>query len=180
MSTLYDIKLIYTELVNNDVLCVTETKLDNNVNSSELLLDNFQNPDSFRKDRIINQGGGILICIREGLLSKRRHDLEIPELESVCVEIITKNVKFLLVCFYRPPKGNAPATSWDHFENLVYNVVNSDCNVILVGDINVDLLKTGPTSRISRICQRYGIENVIQEPTRITSSTSTLIDPIYK
>jgi hypothetical protein len=38
MSTLYDIKLIYTELVNNDLICATETKLDNNVNSSELLL----------------------------------------------------------------------------------------------------------------------------------------------
>jgi hypothetical protein len=34
------------------VICVTETKLDNNVNSSELLLDNFQNPDQYIKWQI--------------------------------------------------------------------------------------------------------------------------------
>ncbi|CAC5361240.1 unnamed protein product [Mytilus coruscus] len=78
---------------------------------------------------------------------------------------------------FTPP--NAPITSLDHFENLLDNVIDTDKNVILLGDLNIDLLKAGPPSRISRICERYGIENVVQEPTRITSSTATLLDPIY-
>ncbi|CAG2184457.1 unnamed protein product [Mytilus edulis] len=67
----------------------------------------------------------------------------------------------------------------DHFENLLDNVIDTDKNVILLGDLNIDLLKASPTSRISRICERYDIENVVQEPTRITSLTAALPDPIY-
>ena len=101
---------------------------------------------------MVDHGGGILLYIREGLNTKRRIDLEVNELESVCVEITTKNGKFIIASFYTPP--NAPVTSWDHFERLIDNIVNTAYNVILLGDINVDLLRSGPTNRVSRICQR--------------------------
>ncbi|CAG2253818.1 unnamed protein product [Mytilus edulis] len=176
-SLRYKTDLIHSELGECDVICVSETKLKANVGSTDLVMPNFYNPDLFRKDRSTDGGGGILIYVRDSLHCKRRSDLEIAELESVCVEITTKTGRFLVVCFYRPP--NAPVTSLDHFENLLDNVIDTDKNVILLGDLNIDLLKASPTSRISRICERYGIENVVKEPTRITSSTATLLDPIY-
>ena len=46
------------------------------------------------------------------------------------------------------------------------------------GDINVDLITISNNHKFSQSCQRLGLENVILEPTRITSSSSTLIDPI--
>ncbi|CAG2230882.1 unnamed protein product [Mytilus edulis] len=176
-SLRYKTDLIHSELGECDVICVSETKLKANVGSTDLVMPNFHNPDLFRKDRSTDGGGGILIYVRDSLHCKRRSDLEIAELESVCVEITTQTGRFLVVCFYRPP--NAPVTSLDHFENLLDNVIDTDKNVILLGDLNIDLLKASPTSRISRICERYGIENVVKEPTRITSSTATLLDPIY-
>jgi hypothetical protein len=42
----------------------------------------------------------------------------------------------------------------------------------------IDLITIGNNHKFTRSCQRLGLENVIHEPTRITSSSSTLFDPI--
>ena len=115
--------------------------------------------------------------IREGLIAKRRIDLEIAELESLCVEIITKISKIILSCFYRPP--NAPVSSWDNFDSLICNVIDTDCNVVVLGDINCNLLNTNPSSKESRICDKYDIVNVVSEATRVTSYSSSLLNPIF-
>ena len=138
-SLRYKTDLIFSELGDCDIICVTETKLDDNICNTDILLDNFQNPQAFRKDRVTDRGGGILLYIREGIIAKRRNDLEIAELESLCVEIITKTGKFILACFYRPP--NAPISSWDNFDSLICNVIDTGCNIIVLGDINNNLLR---------------------------------------
>jgi hypothetical protein len=77
--------LISTELGNHDIICITESRLNNTVSSSDITIDNFINPEAFRKDRLTDSGGGILIYIyiRNTLLGRRRLDLEVPEVESV-------------------------------------------------------------------------------------------------
>ena len=47
-----------------------------------------------------------------------------------------------------------------------------------MGDLNIDLLKTVP-SRWTGILNSYNLTQIINQPTRITSATSTLIDHIY-
>ena len=170
-------ELISTELGDHDIICITESRLNNTVSSSDITIDNFINPEAFRKDRLTDSGGGILIYIRNTLLGRRRLDLEVPEVESVCLEIFADNRKFLLVCLYRPP--NARVSSWDYIDNLFDKCVDSGIsNCVFLGDINVDLFTIGNNHKFTRSCQRLGLENVIHEPTRITSSSSTLIDPI--
>jgi exonuclease III len=84
-------ELISTELGDHDIICITESRLNNTVSSSDITIDNFINPEA-------DSGGGILIYIRNTLLGRRRLDLEVPEVESVCLEIFADNIIFLLVC----------------------------------------------------------------------------------
>jgi hypothetical protein len=72
-----------------------QSRLNNTVSSSDITIDNFINPEAFRKDRLTDSGGGILIYIRNTLLGRRRLDLEVPEVESVCLEIFADNRKFV-------------------------------------------------------------------------------------
>ena len=60
--------LISTELGDHDSICITESRLNNTVSSSDITIDNFINPEAFRKDRLTDSGGGILIYIRNTLL----------------------------------------------------------------------------------------------------------------
>jgi hypothetical protein len=52
-------ELISTELGNHDIICITESRLNNTVSSSDITIDNFINPEAFRKDRLTDSGGGI-------------------------------------------------------------------------------------------------------------------------
>ena len=170
--------LINTELGNHDIICITESKLDNSVSSDDISIENFLNPAPFRRDRAYDRGGGIIFYIKNNLNVKRRSDLELQDIESVCVECISDNKKILIMCFYRPP--NARVSSWDHLDNLFTNCIDSNIdNVILLGDINVDLITISKTHRLSRLFERLGLVNVIKEPTRITPASSNLIDPIF-
>ena len=100
--------LIFNELGDNDINCITETRLNNSICSSDLCLNNFLNPNDFCKDRQTDHGGGILIYVRNNMIAKRRLDLESNDIESICVEITShNNKKFLVVCIYRPPNSRA-------------------------------------------------------------------------
>jgi len=62
--------LIFNELGDHDINCITETRLNNSICSSDLCLDNFLNPNDFRKDRQTDHGGGILIYVRNNMIAK--------------------------------------------------------------------------------------------------------------
>ena len=64
-----------------DIVCVTESHLDENVDTKDLFIDGFY-PDPIRKDRTAH-GGGIVIYISNKLLIKRLQQFEVPNVESV-------------------------------------------------------------------------------------------------
>ena len=83
-----------------DVLLITETKLDNTVNSCEFLPQNFDG--HIRKDRSIH-GGGVMIALRNDLVADEV-DIECLTSEIVCARInIMKSCPLYVVCYYRPP-----------------------------------------------------------------------------
>ena len=45
-------ELISTELGDHDIICITESRLNNTVSSSDITIDKFINPEAFRKDRL--------------------------------------------------------------------------------------------------------------------------------
>lgn len=96
----------------------------------------------------------------------------------MCVEVTANNNnKFLVVCIYRPP--NSRVTSWNYIDSLLDNCIDTELNVILLGDFNIDLLKCSPDHPFSRTVEKFGLFNVVDEPTRITATSSTLLDPIF-
>ena len=138
--------------------------------------------DLIRKDRSRNVGGGVCIYLCSSINYKIRDDLVSSELEAVCVGIIKPHsTPFLVLTVYRPP--SAPAEFFDHFETLNKVIDNEDKEMYILGDLNCDTLKTDkdsntPTKRIRSLYELYQLFQLIDEPTRITMSTSSLIDHI--
>ena len=48
-----------------------------------------------------------------------------------------------------------------------------------MGDINIDLLTGGSSDPLSDFFDAFGFAQVINEPTRVTKNSSTLLDPIF-
>jgi hypothetical protein len=121
--------------------------------------------------------GGLLTYVRNNMIAKRRLDLESNDIESICVEITShNNKKFLVVCIYRPP--NSRAILWSHIESLLDNCANTELDLIFWGDINIDHLHCSDNHHFLLKTLKYGLHNVIHDSTRITTTSSTLLDPI--
>ena len=138
--------------------------------------------DVIRKDRSRN-GGGVCIYLRSSINYKIRKDLVSPELEAVCVEIINPHSKpFLVTTVYRPP--SSLPEFFDDFEKLIKVIDNENKEMYILGDLNCNMLKTDkdaniPTKKIKSLYELYQLTQMIDEATRVTMTTSSLIDHIF-
>ena len=169
-----------------DLIAFNETRLDANITDNMINLDGY---DIVRKDRS-RSGGGVCIYLRSSInyskvrniLIKVRNDLVPTELEAVCVEIIKPHSKpFLVTTVYRPP--SALSEFFDHLENLIKAADNENKKLYILGDLNCNMLKTNddsniPTKKIKSLYELYQLTQLIDEATRITPTTTSLIDHI--
>jgi hypothetical protein len=72
---------------------------------------------------------------------------------------------------YRPP--GTTASFWDHFDYSLEQALNFTENIIITGDLNVDLL-TQTNHRLNEILTLSDLTNVINEPIRMDA----LLDPV--
>ena len=83
----------------------------------------------------------------------------------------------LISTWYRPP--DTPIAIFDNFEELIAKMDSTGHEMFLLGDFNVDFMpdvNANNTNKLKEIFSTYGLEQLIGEPTRITSNSSTLID----
>ena len=164
---------------NIDLIAFNETRLDSSFTDNFIHLDNY---DIIRKDRSRN-GGGVCIYLRSSINYKIRSDLISSDLEAVCVEITKPHSRpFIVTTVYRPP--NASSDFFDHFEQLIKQIDDEDKEMYLMGDLNCDMLKKEklsnnmPTKKLNSVYELYQLSQLIDEATRITMTTSSLIDHI--
>ena len=161
-----------------DLIAFNETRLDANITDNIINLDGY---DIVRKDRSRN-GGEVCIYLRSSINYKVRNDLVPTELEAVCVEIIKPHSKpFLVTTVYRTL--SALSEFFDHFKKLIKAVDNENKEMYILGDLNCNMLKTNndsniPTKKIKPLYELYQLTQLIDEATRVTPTTTSLIDHI--
>ena len=167
------LELLFTDLSDHDILCFTETHLDDKVSDS-YLLNECSNFTLYRRD-LPAHSGGVVVYVSNRLFSKRRPDLELPSVQSIWLEIRHQSNSFLLCSTYRPP--NSPVSIWDDLNVSIERALDISPNVILLGDLNENLLNEN-LAHLKNIMLINDLRNIIDTPTRITEHSSTLIDPI--
>ena len=161
-----------------DVFAIQETKLDVCNNNSDFYICGYV---LIRRDRLSDGGGGICFYMKSTINFSVRTDLNVDELENLCIEIRKPNSKpFIVVNWYRPP--NSPVGLFSHLENLIARLDLTNLEFFLLGDMNADMASTNYDNNVRQlinIADIYGLHQLISEPTRITDKSSTLIDLIY-
>ena len=159
---------------------LSESKINDSHTSNFFNIKNFQ---LFRKDRIISagrpeQGGGIIVYVKDGIKCERRIDLECVNIECVWLEIFPKNSKsFLTGIMYRHPNETV---QWNEiFDNQFDKVLACEKEIYLMGDFNRDLLQVNIKKTWLEYMESFGLEQIVKSPTRITDHSETLIDHIY-
>ena len=134
--------------------------------------------------RQYGNGGGVAILVHDGIIHKRRRDLDTFDekiVESVFIETISKSGKKIIIgSIYRPPNVNPNLFITTVME--LTSKLEQKSDIILGMDHNLDLLKLN-THRHTQSFYEIMLENsllpTITQPTHITQSLATLIDNIF-
>ena len=159
---------------NIDVLCVTESWLTAEIDDDEIMIDGF---NMYRKDRDNGQEhGGIVVYIKEGIDYNNDVNISVDsEVETVLTEINLPCTKpILLGTVYRQPNSNVDLLNKI---DLMFQSVSSNYNeIIIVGDFNLDLYKHDFSKKVDYLAKNSNFMQLINEPTRITQTTKTILD----
>lgn len=77
------IDIIQAEFGGLDIITLNETWLDHNTDSEDLIIQCFQEP--MRRDRGDNRYGGVMLYVNSNIVCKRRADLEVTQVEYICI-----------------------------------------------------------------------------------------------
>ena len=162
-----EFKAIIEELKPN-IVCVTETWLKDHHQDIEVRINGYE---LIRKDRTDMRGGGVAMYYTNRLIVKQ---IEIESnYEILIFDIKTKNSKSFKLCIlYRKPEPEADFLEF--WEQFLAN--NSNQELIIVGDININLIIKN--TNYEKIFKDRGFNQLISEPTRVTESTTSIIDHI--
>lgn len=162
------------------IICVSETWLS----ESDKNLYGFPSYTAEYCHRRNSSHGGSAIFVLGSVTYKRRLNLSlnVPDCESVWIEVESHNLfndtkKTVFGCIYRSP--SSPISNFcSAFDDLLYSLSNENKNVVILGDININLLEdsVAHVNEYTNCFLGYGYETLIHAPTRPSSTNSgTLI-----
>ena len=127
-------KLPLTELIqtnNPDIVTMTETWLTDQHKNCEMLLSSTYS--IYRRDRVGDAHGGVLIAIKDDLISTRADQFE-SNCEILWCQIYIPGRKTIQVgAYYRPHEGDED--SLNELEKSL-DLLNKDHHIVLAGDMN--------------------------------------------
>ena len=158
---------------NIDILCISESWLLPELDSSLAEIHGY-----FLHRCDGGRGGGVCIYVRETLKVTVLTTQEIVRplhIEDIWIVVQYKKFpSFIIGCVYRHP--HATIDSFDYISDIFRNMCLRNKNLLILGDFNDDYLQTN--SKIKKIIQTHHLNQLSNKPTRITHTSSTIIDLI--
>lgn len=179
----------FTDTNDIDIVCLTETKLDDTVHSSLYILPGYTEPLTRHRTR---HGGGVALYTKSNLAVRRLSDLESGNIEWIWAQVKIGNSTVIVCCIYMPPDPTAQEQLdfCDQLKDSVLKaqVLAASC-IVLVGDLNAgNIFISNPSSPHSGISAfdrllfdtyaELDMHQIIHEPTRKSPSCSNLRDQI--
>ena len=151
--------------------------LDDPIKSCEVHIPGYE---FIRRDRN-RQDGGVGFYITTSINFVVCSNLNVPNLENLCIKIRKPNSKpFLIATWYRPPCSSID--SFLYSESFLEKLDSLGLEYYLLGDLNCNLAflqYDSNTRRLCKISDLFGLQQPVTEPNRVTESSSTLIDLIF-
>lgn len=156
-----------------DVICLSETWLTDSITDVAIQLNNHQ---LYRNDRI-GRGGGLAIYVKNIYNSLKINNLPLNLTEQLWIKIYQRNSEIAIGVVYRPPRQ--PQNIFLHeFDECIGNIFTMFDSIVCCGDFNIDMLKPhcATYEHFSNVLESYGLSQVVEKPTRISHTTSSLLD----
>ena len=172
--------------LNFNIITFCETWMDTNLES----LISFDGYSAvYRHKNNIKEGGGIAAFIKSHINFKVRDDLNftdevLDKFDGLFVELVTtKKAQNIILCIlYRSPSYNSIPEFTTHLLHKIDLIHKEGKSILITGDTNIDLLKYQSYPNTTSFLDNMIVKNLIPKitkPTRVTKTSSTLIDHIF-
>ena len=168
LSCFEEIKIILDNKI--DILCISETWLEPNIPDRLVKIDGYT---LFRNDG--GRGGGTCIYVKDCLKGAKIKIDNPPcqDIQDVWVKIQLNHLPSIIVgAMYRHP--HATSDSFDYIHEILQTLAIENKAIFLLGDLNDNFLDR--QSKLQKIVSILNFSQMIEKPTRITNTSSTLID----
>ena len=161
-----------------DIICIVESWLDDTILDSEVSIQGYTH---CRLDRS-RHGGGVMIFVKNSfnfsLLFKGTQNYECLVVSVTCSLNVSPD--FTIALFYRPSGSGHELLDY-LFSTLCNIFLLSSSNFCLIGDFNIDFFvsNTPLYNKLLSVVSSFNLTQVVSEPTRVTATSSTLIDLIF-
>lgn len=169
-----------------DIICGTETWLDSNFSSAELLPP-YLGFDVHRRDRTTDTHGGVLLAVKKELqLSDVTRSKDV-EMISGTIQISKRKKLFLASC-YRPPRRTDEGYTREATSEIAKLKEKAKKNILIVGgdfnlpDINWNTTNVAGRQYPERVNRAYldtiadaGMEQLVRFPTRKSNTLDLII-----
>lgn len=163
------------------IICATETWL----NKEKLELFNIKGyspRSSFCRKS--HDGGGVCILLRDELEYKKMTDIESLSKEMIFEICAVEIPKFdmLVINLYWPNSSREIEVFYSSLNQLLnsLSIKYKHKNIVLGGDFNVDFNKNNKQKmELVHLMLTFNFHQLVKEPTRITSTSSTCLDLIF-
>ena len=165
-----------------DILIVSETWLQDKIDDMIVHIDGYRIIRMDSKIKSKEKGGGLLVYYKEHLnltkdteLSKTASDT--CQIEQLWLKFsVGKSRPLMIAGVYRPP--DSPIGDLNCLEESISAVISQGKDFVLLGDLNCDLKRTDypQTKSLNAIIRSYHLKQTINEETRISQNSSSLID----
>lgn len=154
------------------LILLNETHLINEICDQEINISGYK---VYRSDSHSKHTGGTCIYIKKTLNSiKIKRTIE-KGIWITSIELKLNNLILFVAVVYCSPSVNKNYIV-EYFSNWFENEC-ADKSVVICGDFNLDLLKlNGPNKNLYNVINDNGLKQLINEPTRVTKDSATLID----
>lgn len=132
-------------------------------------------PDSIR-------GGGVGMYIKSSIGFRTIFSEYRESIEQLWVEIKCKNRIHVVGMVYRTSSSRDYETFFSTFEETLIQIHLKYDSIICLGDFNLDMLKQDSNNNVSRllaITDTFGLKQAVNEPTRISKTSFSILDLVF-
>ena len=157
------------------IIGITETKIDSTIQNSDIEIDDYVIE---RNDRD-KHGGGVALYIHKSINYRVREDIQNTNVESISIQIKVGTYKpFIVTSIYRPHGKTV-----NHFNDIdaLFSIIEAEeKESIYLGDTNCYMLDltNNDTKNLKKLLIKFNLAQLINSPTRTTTTSKTMIDHI--
>ena len=158
-------------------MVLAETKINHEFPSAQFNIENYEIRN--RRDR--NKfGGGLIEYIKRGVICKQINEFEGKNNEIICSVLTVSKIKWIVFTIYRPPYSSNIVDFFSELEHLVEQAFLKCSNIIIMGDINIDLYDSNDNdcNKLKYFCDVFDFTNLIKDKTCFTKNHQSSIDVI--